>query len=498
MGDVEHFALLVLVVGAAITAAVVFNRVSERIRIPAPAIFLVAAAVASDVVPALGELSVTTVQRVVSVALAVILFDGGMHIGWRRFRSAAGPVLWVGVAGTFVTAAALATLAHVLFGLDWWAALLLGTALAPTDPAVVFSVLGRREVAGRSGTILEGEAGANDPVGIALLASLLTVGPAAGLDAVGGIALEFVVQLTVGAVVGVAGGALLVWFMRRVPLPSEGLYPLRVLAGALLIYGAATVAHGSGFLAVFVAGILVGDARAPYKGEIERFHGALASLAEIVAFLILGLTIGLHTLPDSGALGIGLALAVLLTFVVRPVLVGLLLLPVRLAWGERLFVLWAGLKGAVPILLGSFLLTAGVPDASRLYAIVVVVVAFSVIVQGGLVPTVAARLGVPMRTVEPEPWSLGVRFRQEPRGLRRQVVVAGSPADGCRIGDLEVGEDVWISFVVRDDQLVPVRGSTTLQAGDEILALTDPERGFDLAPIFTTRSDTSDSDPTPG
>ena len=127
---------------------------------------------------------------------------------------------------------------------------------------------------------------------------------------------------------------------------------------------------------------------------------------------------------------------------------------------------------------------------SRLYAIIVVVVAFSVIVQGGLVPTVAARLGVPMRTVEPEPWSLGVRFRQEPRGLRRHLVAAGSPADGCRIADLEVGEDVWISFVIRDDQLVPVRGSTILQAGDEILALTDPERGPDLAPIFTPRPDT--------
>src|SRR5512132_1293196 len=449
MSDVEHFALLVLVVGVAITGAVLSNRISERIRIPAPAIFLVAAAVASDLVPSLGQLSVTTVQRVVSVALAIILFEGGMHIGWRRFRTAAGPVVWVGVAGTFVTAAALATLAHWLFDLDWRAALLLGTALAPTDPAVVFSVLGRREVAGRSGTILEGESGANDPVGIALLASLLTVDPAAGpLAAAGSVAGQFLLQLAVGAVVGGAGGVLLVRFMRRVPLPSEGLYPLRVLAGALLIYGAATVARGSGFLAVFVAGILVGDARAPYKGEIERFHGALASLAEIVAFLILGLTIGLHTLPDSGALGIGLALAVLLTLVVRPLLVGLLLLPVRLAWGERLFVLWAGLKGAVPILLGSFLLTAGVPDASRLYAIVVVVVAFSVIVQGGLVPTVAARLGVPMRTVEPEPWSLGVRFRQEPRGLRRQVVVAGSPADGCRIADLEVGEDVWISSII--------------------------------------------------
>src|SRR5512132_3320638 len=321
MGDVEHFALLVLVVGAAITAAVVFNRVSERIRIPAPAIFLVAAAVASDVVPALGELSVTTVQRIVSVALAVILFDGGMHIGWRRFREAAGPVLWVGVAGTFVTAAALAVLAHVLFGLEWRAALLVGTALAPTDPAVVFSVLGRREIAGRSGAILEGEAGINDPVGIALMASLLTTDQPLGLGAASSVAGGFLLQLAVGALVGGAGGVLLVRFMRRVPLPNEALYPLRVLASALLLYGAATVAHGSGFLAVFVAGILVGDARAPYKREIERFHAALASLAEIVAFIALGLTIGLHTLPDRGAWVIGLELAVLLTLVVRPMLV---------------------------------------------------------------------------------------------------------------------------------------------------------------------------------
>jgi potassium/hydrogen antiporter len=190
MSDVEHFALIMLVVAVAITAAVLSNRISERIRVPAPAIFLLAAAVASDVVPTLGEVSVTTVQRVVTVALAVILFDGGMHIGWRRFREAAGPVIWVGVAGTFVTAAALAALAHILFGLEWRAALLLGTALAPTDPAVVFSVLGRREVAGRSGTILEGESGANDPVGIALMASLLTVGQTSGVGAVGGVAGE--------------------------------------------------------------------------------------------------------------------------------------------------------------------------------------------------------------------------------------------------------------------------------------------------------------------
>ena len=484
MSDVEHFALNVLAVAVAITAAVLSNRISERIRVPAPAIFLLAAAVASDLIPELGLVSVTTVQRVVTVALAVILFDGGMHIGWRRFRQAAGPVVWVGVAGTFVTAAALAAFAHGLFGLDWQAALLLGTALAPTDPAVVFSVLGRREVAGRSGTILEGESGANDPVGIALLASLLTAGQAAGVGAAGSIAGVFLAQLAVGAVVGLAGGRLLVAFMRRVPLPSEALYPLRVLAGVLVIYGAATVAHGSGFLAVFVAGILAGDARAPYKGEIERFHAALASLAEIVAFIVLGLTVGLHTLPDRGAWVIGLALAVLLTLVVRPLLVGLLLLPVRLAWGERLFVLWAGLRGAVPILLGSFLLSAGAPDATRLYAVIFVVVAFSVLVQGSLVPAVAARLGVPMRTVEPEPWSLGVRFRHEPRGLRRYLVAAGSLADGRAIGELDLGEDVWISLVIRDGQLIPVQGATTLRAGDEVIALTDPERTPDLTRVF--------------
>jgi potassium/hydrogen antiporter len=484
VNDVEHFALVILLTAAALVGAVVSNRISERIRIPAPAIFLVAAAVASDVVPTLGQVSVTTVQRVVTVALAVILFDGGMRIGWRRFREAAAPVVWVGLAGTFGTAAALAGLAHVLFGLEWRAALLVGTALAPTDPAVVFSVLGRREVAGRSGTILEGEAGVNDPVGIALMASLLTTDQPLGLGAAGSVAGVFLLQLAVGGVVGVVGGALLVRFMQQVPLPSEALYPLRVLASTLGIYGAATVAHGSGFLAVFIAGILAGDARAPYKGEIERFHAALASLAEIVAFIALGLTVGLHTLPDRGAWATGLVLAVLVTLVVRPLLVGLLLVPVRLAWGERLFVLWAGLKGAVPILLGSFLLTAGEPDATRLYGVIVVVVVFSVVVQGSLVPAVAARLRVPMQPIEPEPWSLGVRLRHEPSGLGRYLVAAGAPADGCTIADLAVGEDVWISVVIRDGHLVPVHGSTRLQAGDEVLALTDPEHTQNLTLVF--------------
>jgi cell volume regulation protein A len=484
MSDMEAFGLVVGAVGAAATLAVLSNRVSERLRVPAPAFFLLGAAAASDLVPTLGRLSIETVQRVVTVALIVLLFEGGMHIGWRRFRSAAGAVVWIGTAGTLVTAGALALLAHLLFGFGWQAALLIGTAVAPTDPAVVFSVLGRREVSGRSGVLLEGESGANDPVGIALMAGLVGVsagGSAAG--EAGSVAGEFAVQMAVGAAVGVLGGLGLLQFMRRIPLPAEGLYPLRTLAAAALIYGATTAAHGSGFLAVFVAGIVIGDANAPYKREIERFHSSLASLGEIVAFSVLGLSVSLHTLPDGHAWSIGLAVAALLAFVVRPLLVGLLLLPIRLTAGERVFVLWSGLKGAVPILLGTFVLASGNAEGSRIYAIVFVVVAFSVVVQGGLVPSVARWARVPMRTVEPEPWALGMRFRNRPEGLHRYVVAPGSPADGADVGDLPLGEDIWISFVSRDGSLLQVRGGTVLRAGDEVLVLGDPDSGPDA--LFT-------------
>jgi cell volume regulation protein A len=480
MHDVESFGLVIGAIGVAATLAVLSNRLGARLRIPAPAFFLIGAAVASDLVPPLGRLSIETVQRVVTVALIVLLFDGGMHIGWRRFRSAAGAVLWIGTAGTFVTAGALAVLAHLLFGFGWEAALLIGTALAPTDPAVVFSVLGKREVSGRSGVLLEGESGANDPVGIALMAGLIGVRAGGSVPAeAAAVAVEFALQMAVGAAVGVVGGVGLLAFMRRVPLPAEGLYPLRTLAGAAVIYGAATAAHGSGFLAVFLAGILLGDQRAPYKREIERFHASLASLSEIVAFSVLGLSVSLRSVWTERAWLIGLALAALLAFLVRPVLVGLLLLPVRLHRGERLFVLWAGLKGAVPILLGTFVLTSGKPDGGRIYAIIFVVVAFSVLVQGSLVPSVARWCGVPMRTVEPEPWALGMRFRSEPEGLQRYQVAKGSPADGIAIRDLPLSEDRWISLVARDGRLLPVRGETVLRSGDEVLVLGDPAQGLD-------------------
>jgi cell volume regulation protein A len=286
---------------------------------------------------------------------------------------------------------------------------------------------------------------------------------------------EFSLQMVVGTVVGVAGALLLLRLMQRVSLPNEGLYPLRTLAAAGVIYGAAAVAHGSGFLAVFIAGLLIGDERAPYKAEIERFHTSLASIAEIVVFTALGLTIDLTDLGANDLWRDGLLLALLLAFVARPVAAGALLVPVRLRLGERLFVMWGGLKGAVPILLAALALLASVRDAGRIYGIVFVVVAFSVIVQGTSIPFVAPRLGVPMRIAEP-------------RGMLRLRVEPGSLAAGAEIHDLPLGTWTWIQEVVRDGQAFPARGATRLEPGDEVRAVvSDVEDVRGVERIFATR-----------
>jgi len=481
--DVTRFGAAVLLVSVAVLVALVGNRISRVVRVPAPALFLVVAALASDLWPALGHLSAEMDSRIVTVALVIILFDGGMGLGWRRLRPALAPVLWLGVAGTVVTAAGLAVAGHALFGFSWRSSLLLGTALAPTDPAVVFSVLAGRELSGRSGTILEGESGANDPVGIALLVSVLG---ATGADAGAvwrGIG-EFALQMFVGVAVGLAAGFALRWAVQHIPLPSEQLYPIRVLAGATATYGLATVAHGSGFLAVLLAGVLMGDVEAPFQLEVERFTSALASLGEIVAFTVLGLSIPLVELVTSGEVWIGLAIAALLIVVVRPLLVGALLLPIRLRLSERLFVLWAGLKGAVPILLGLLILESAEPDAPKLYGIIFVVVLVSVVVQGGSVPTAARLLRLPMRETDPpHPYAIGLRLRRAPQGLYRFTVLPGSPAAGARVSELGLGGRAWLSLARRDGELLPLRQDTELHEGDHLLVQADSSA--DLDALFT-------------
>jgi cell volume regulation protein A len=270
---------------------------------------------------------------------------------------------------------------------------------------------------------------------------------------------------------------------RRARLPSAQLYPIRTVAAATAVYGVAAVAHGSGFLAVFLAGILLGDEEVPFRTEIGRFTAALASLGEMVAFTVLGLSIPLLDVLRGPDLLVGLAVAALLVLVVRPVLVGVLLVPVRLRPPERVFVLWAGLKGAVPVLLGLFVLGTDVPDAPRLYRIIFVVVLVSVVVQGGSVPLVTRLLRIPMAEAEPlEPYAAGLRTRTAPRGLHRYTVQPGSTADGAAVADLGLGERTWLSLVRRDGELLAVRRDTRLHPGDQVLAQV--VEGVDLGRLF--------------
>ena len=480
MSILEAFGTDVLVVSVAMLLALAAFQATQWVPVPAPALLLIAAAVASDVFPSLG-IDVVTVERIANVALIVILLDGGMHVGLRRFRGSAYPIAMLGVLGTFLTAAVIAVAAHAIFGFSWTTSWIIGAALAPTDPAVMFSVLGNREVGGRSGTILAGESGANDPVAIALMIGMIEFAQS-DQGSVWAIAEEFVVEMAVGLVVGVVGGWLLIRVMQRVALPREGLYPIRVLAVGGLAYGVAAELHGSGFLAVFITGLLVGDVHAPFKTEIERFHTSLASVAEIAAFVALGLTIvGPTELWDD--LLEGFILAVVLALVARPVAVALTLLGVRLRPKEKAFIAWSGLKGAVPILLAAFALVGDVDDAAAVYNIVFVVVLFSVLVQGSTIPYAARRLGIPMRIVEAEPWDVSIRLR-EPGQVQHYVVGPNSRVLGSTNRDLPLVERAWISFVVQDGQARQARGSHVLRIDDEVHVLGDPDDADVLRRLF--------------
>jgi cell volume regulation protein A len=372
MTEISDFADLLLPVAGGLGIVILTTRLSVRFPIPAPGIFLLAAAGASAIWP--DTLSILTVERIAVVALIVILLNGGMDIGWSRMRQSLKPVISLGVAGTFLTAALIAVVAHFALGFSWSLAGIVGAALAPTDPAVMFSVLGGTEIRGRAGTILEGEAGVNDPAGIVLA-----------------VASEFGLAMAVGVAAGFLGARALVPLVARVRLGSEELRPVLLLTLAGTLYAIASLLHGSGFLAVFVAGLMLGDAELPEKRAVEEFHHALAGVAEIVVFVALGLTIDISSLPAS-AWRDGAALTLALALAIRPLVVALTLARAQLERGARVFIAWSGLKGAVPILLAAFAVLDGVPGAGSIYGIVFVAVLFSVFGQGSLVPAVARRM----------------------------------------------------------------------------------------------------------
>ena len=385
---VDFFPELALA-AALLLAALAAAPLLERIRLPSPAAFLAVGMAAGllEIAPT-ADLSVVRLEQVGAVALFVILFQGGLSTGFNAARVAARPILSLGIVGTAATACGLAVVARFALGLDWSIALLIGVALAPTDPAAVYAVLRGRSGSERARTILEGESGFNDPAGIALMVAV-TAAVTAGHASYGHSVVRFVEELGIGLAAGIAGGLVLIWTLRTTRHLEEGVQAVVVLLGAVLLGALTATLHGSGFLAVYVAGLLLSDAWARQDGAQHAIPEALSTVAEPLVFVTLGAAFA--PLIGLGDIGRGILLTLITVFALRPVIAAACLIGSRLDASDRALVSWGGLKGAVPLLLAGYPALDDFDGADTVAATVLVATAASLVVQGGTLPFVADR-----------------------------------------------------------------------------------------------------------
>ena len=455
---------------------VVASKVSSRLGVPAVLLFLIVGMLAgSEGVGGIDFTDHELAQAIGIVALAFILFAGGLDTEWSDVRPVLGKGLLLATVGVPITAMVVGTVAAWVLGVSLAVGLLLGSIVSSTDAAAVFSVLRSRNVGlkGRLRPLLELESGSNDPMAVFLTLAFISVitNDGGGVAELMGV---FVLQAVVGAVVGFAMAKGAVMAINRAHLEYEGLYPVLMIAIVLLAYGGAAVLGGSGFLAVYVTGLVMGNARFLHKKSLMRFADGLAWLMQIAMFLVLGLLV----FPSDVASVAGRALVVSLAliFVARPVAVGIVLGLTRLGVRETLLVAWVGLRGAVPIVLATFPLVEGVPEASLIFNVVFFIVLTSVLVQGPTLPLVARWLRVDAPFERQRPFLLDiVESGDGATDLHEVTVAPGSPASGRQIVDLRLPTGTLVVLLSREDEFVVPQGSTVVRAGDNILLVADQD-----------------------
>jgi cell volume regulation protein A len=463
--------IVALAVGALVVlVAAVALRLADRVGLPSLLLYLALGVALGE-----GGLGVqfedfSLTQTLGVAALVVILAEGGLTTRWADVRQAIGPGLSLATVGVAISVVVTAAVGVWLLDFSWGYALLLGAVISSTDAAAVFATLRRLPLPRRMAAALEAESGLNDaPVIllVAVLADSLTGGETSAWWLTG---LEIVGELLGGAVVGVAIGLGGVQLLRRSALPLSGFYPLATMALCVLAFSSASLVHTSGFVAVYLCGLVLGNAALPHRAASIGFAEGMASLAQIGLFVMLGLLVSPSRLVD--ALGPALLIGGALLLVARPLSVLASLVWFRFPWSQQLFISWAGLRGAVPIVLATFPLTAQVPGATFIFDTVFVLVVVFTLVQGWSLPWVARRLGIATPLTPRDVVVESAPLDQLDADLVQMTVPSGSRLHGVYLPELRLPEDAAVVLIVRDGRSFVPDHTTRLMRGDQALLVS--------------------------
>jgi len=472
--------LALLVVGAILAASIAVALGAARTGLPVLVAFLGLGMLLGSDGPGGVEFDDAHLTRQAgTVGLALILYEGGLQTSWRRLREVAVPATLLSTVGVAVSTLVTGVAAHALFSLSWLEAFLLGAVVASTDAAAVFSTLRFTHIRRRIARTLEAESGGNDPMAIALTLGLIAWIEHPRTQGFGDLAVLVVRQIGLGLAVGIALGSAAMWVFARIPESIGAFAPVASVAAASLSFGSADTIGGSGFLAVYLVGLAVGSTPSRYRRQLAAFHEGIAFVAQVGLFVLLGLLVFPHRLP--GVALSGLALAFLLMLVARPAAVWVSTVALGYTQRERLLLGWAGLRGAVPIVLATFALTSTVQHSQTIFNAVFFVVIVSTLIQGTTLEWLAQRLGLtsPASPVlSNDDGSLGELELVE-------FTVAGNHAiNGSAVSELGLPRDALVAVIKRDGEALPPRGSSIVEAGDQLSVLVPHQRLPDLEDVF--------------
>ncbi|MGW6397135.1 potassium/proton antiporter [Streptomyces sp. NPDC055134] len=471
---VHHLNQLLLVCSLVLLIAVAAVRISSRSGLPSLLLYLgIGVAMGQDGIGNVSFSNAELTQVIGYAALVVILAEGGLGTKWKEIKPALPAAVLLSTVGVAISVGVTAAGAHYVVGLEWRHALIIGAVVSSTDAAAVFSVLRKVPLPSRVTGVLEAESGFNDAPVVILVVAFSTAGPIEHWYSLIG---EITLELAIGAAIGIAVGWLGSFGLRHVALPASGLYPIAVMAIAVTAYAAGAMAHGSGFLAVYLASMVLGNAKLPHWPATRGFAEGLGWIAQIGMFVLLGLLVTPHDLVDDfwPAIVIGLVL----TMVARPLSVVLSLLPFRMPWQEKALMSWAGLRGAVPIILATIPMVNGVEDSTRIFNIVFVLVVVYTLVQGPTLPWLARKLRLGSDSASAA--DLGIESAPLER-LRGHLLSVSIPKEsrmhGVEVSELRMPPGAAVTLVVREKQSFVPLPTTVLRHGDELLVVaTDQVR----------------------